>query len=225
MAYEGDKIVMSMKQTYAVFGLGRYGRAVAKELVENGAEVLAVDIDENLVNDAIGEIPYCKCADITDEEVVRQLGIANVDVVIIAMATNLEASVMATMLCKEAGVKTVIVKCSSEMNCKILSKVGADRVVFPESESGIRLAKNLLSNGFIDLVELSKDVSMVELDVRPEWEGKNLIELNLRRKYSINVVAVVQDNQVLMNLDPAKPLEKSMKLIVIANVSKLNKLK
>lgn len=225
MAYEGDKIVMSMKQTYAVFGLGRYGRAVAKELVENGAEVLAVDIDENLVNDAIGEIPYCKCADITDEEVVRQLGIANVDVVIIAMATNLEASVMATMLCKEAGVKTVIVKCSSEMNCKILSKVGADRVVFPESESGIRLAKNLLSNGFIDLVELSKDVSMVELDVRPEWEGKNLIELNLRRKYSINVVAVVQDNQVLINLDPEKPLEKSMKLIVIANVSKLNKLK
>ena len=225
MAYEGDKIVMSMKQTYAVFGLGRYGRAVAKELVENGAEVLAVDIDENLVNDAIGEIPYCKCADITDEEVIRQLGIANVDVVIIAMATNLEASVMATMLCKEAGVKTVIVKCSSEMNCKILSKVGADRVVFPESESGIRLAKNLLSNGFIDLVELSKDVSMVELDVRPEWEGKNLIELNLRRKYSINVVAVVQDNQVLINLDPEKPLEKSMKLIVIANVSKLNKLK
>ena len=138
MGYEGDEKVMSMKQTYAVFGLGRYGRAVAKELVESGAEVLAVDIDENLVNDAIGEIPYCKCADITDEEVIRQLGIANVDVVIIAMATNLEASVMATMLCKEAGVKTVIVKCSSEMNCKILSKVGADRVVFPESESGIR---------------------------------------------------------------------------------------
>jgi len=216
---------MSMKQTYAVFGLGRYGTAVAKELVENGAEVLAVDVDEDLVNDAIGEIPYCKCADVTDEDVIKQLGIANVDVVIIAMATNLEASVMATMLCKEAGVKTVIAKCSSEMNCKILSKVGADRVVFPESESGIRLAKNLLSFGFIDLVELAKDVSMVELDVRPEWEGKTLIELNLRRKYSINVVAAIQDNQVSVNIDPEKPLEKSMKLIVIANVSKLSKLK
>jgi len=216
---------MNTKQSYAVFGLGRYGKAVAKELVESGAEVLAVDVDEDIVNEASVEIPYCKCADITDEEVIRQLGIANVDVVIIAMATNLEASVMATVLCKEAGVKMVIAKCSSEMNCKILSKVGADRVVFPESESGIRLAKNLLSNGFIDLVELSKDVSMVELDVRPEWEGQNLIELNLRRKYSINVVAVVQDNQVLINIDPEKPLEKSMKLIVIANVSKLNKLK
>lgn len=215
---------MSIKQTYAVFGLGRYGRAVAKELVESGAEVLAVDIDEDIVNDAASEIPYCKCADVTDEDVIRQLGIANVDVVIIAIATNLEASVMATMLCKEIGVKTVIAKCSSEMNCKILKKIGADRVVFPESESGIRLAKNLLSHGFIDLIELSKDVSMIELDVRPEWEGKSLLELNLRKKYSINVVAMIQNHEVSVNVDPEKLLKGSMKLLVIANVSKLNKL-
>lgn len=216
---------MNIKQSYAVFGLGRYGKAVAKELVENGAEVLAIDIDEDIVNNAIAEIPYCKCADITDAEVIKKLGITNVDVVIIAMATNLEASVMATMLCKEVGVKTVIVKCSSEMNCKILSKVGADRVVFPESESGIRLAKNLLSSGFVDIIELSNDVSMIELDVRPEWEGKNLLELNLRRKYSINVVAIIQENNVCVNIDPEMPLEKSMKLIVIANTAKLSKLK
>ena len=215
---------MNTQKTYAVFGLGRYGIAVAKELVENGAEVLAVDINEEIVNDAIAEIPFCKCADVTDEEVIKQLGIANVDVAIIAMATNLEASVMATMLCKEIGVKTVIAKCSSEMNCRILSKVGADRVVFPESESGTRLAKNLLSHGFIDIIELSKDVSMIELDVRSEWVGKNLLELNLRRKYSINVVAIVQDNNVCINIDPEQPLDKSMKLIVIANPSKLNKL-
>jgi len=216
---------MSIKQSYAVFGLGRYGRAVAKELVENGAEVLAVDINEDIVNDAITEIPYCKCADITDAEVIKRLGISNVDVVIIAMATNLEASVMATMLCKEIGVKTVIAKCSSKMNYKILSKVGADRVVFPESESGIRLAKNLLSSGFVDIIELSKDVSMIELDVRAEWEGKNLIELKLRQKYSINVVAIVQEKNVSVNIDPQAPLKKSMKLIVIANISKLSKLK
>lgn len=217
-------VIMNTQKTYAVFGLGRYGIAVAKELVENGAEVLAVDINEEIVNDAIAEIPFCKCADVTDEEVIKQLGIANVDVAIIAMATNLEASVMATMLCKEIGVKTVIAKCSSEMNCRILSKVGADRVVFPESESGTRLAKNLLSHGFIDIIELSKDVSMIELDVRSEWVGKNLLELNLRRKYSINVVAIVQDNNVCINIDPEQPLDKSMKLIVIANPSKLSKL-
>ena len=190
----------------------------------NGAEVLAVDIDENLVNDAITDIPYCKCADVTDAEVVRRLGIANVDVVIIAMATNLEASVMAAMLCKEIGVKTVIAKCSSEMNCRILSKVGADRVVFPESESGIRLAKNLLSSGFVDIVELARDVSMIELEIRPEWAGRNLIELDLRKKYGINVVAILHGGSVCVNIDPAQPLAEDARLIVIANPAKLNKL-
>ena len=150
---------MNIKQSYAVFGLGRYGRSVAKELVEKGMEVLAVDVDEDIVNDAMAEIPYCKCADATDVEVIKQLGISNIDVVVIAMATNLEASVMATMLCKEIGVKTVIAKCASEMNCRILSKVGADKVVFPENESGIRLAKNLLSSGFIDIADITDNIS------------------------------------------------------------------
>lgn len=216
---------MSNNQTYAVFGLGRYGKAVAKELVDDGAEVLAVDTNEEVVNTVSTELPYCKCADITDPEVIKQLGIGNIDVVIIAMAGNLEASVMATMLCKEAGVGTVIVKCANEMNCKILSKVGADRVVLPENESGIRLAKNLLSSGFMDIIELSKDVSMVELDVKPEWEGKSLIELSLRKKYGMNIVAIVQGKDVCTNINPEEPLKQSMKLIVIANVAKLNKLK
>ena len=216
---------MNINKTYAVFGRGRYGIAVANELVSKGAEVIAVDIDEDIVNDVSAEIPYCKCADITDAEVIRQLGIANVDVVIIAMAGRLEASVMATMLCKEIGVKTIIAKCSTEMDCKTLSKVGADKVVFPERESGIRLAQNILSSGFIDIMELSDDVSIVELNVKPEWIGKNLIELNLRKKYSINIVAIIQNDDICINIDPEEPLDESMKLIVIANASKINKLK
>ena len=214
---------MNKKKTYAVFGLGRYGKSVAKELNDNGAEVLAVDMDEEIVNSCATELPYCKCADVTDPDVIKQLGISNMDVVIVGMANNLEASVMATMLCKEAGVETVIVKCSSEMNCKILTKVGADRVVFPESESGIRLAKNLLSSGFVDLLEISKDVSMVELEVKPGWIGKSLIELNLRKKYSINVVAIIQDDSVSINIDPVQPLKETMRLIVIANPAQLAK--
>jgi len=216
---------MANKKTYAVFGLGRYGTAVAKELVNNGAEVLAVDIDEEKVNEYVAEIPFCKCADVTDPEVLKQLGISNIDVVIIAMATNLEASVMAAMLCKEMGVKTVISKCSSEMNCKILSKVGADKVVFPESESGIRLAKNLLSSGFVDIIDISNNVSMVELEVRSEWENKTLLELNLRKKYAINIVSIIEDGNVSVIIDPEKPLKKSMRLIVIADTAKLRKLK
>ena len=216
---------MSIHQTYAVFGLGRYGREVAKQLVESGAEVLAIDIHEDIVNEVSSEIPLCKCADITEPEVVKQLGISNIDVVIIATASNLGASVMATMLCKEAGVKTVIAKCSDEMHKKILSRVGADKVVFPEKESGVRLAKNLLSSGFVDIIELSKDVSMIELNVKPEWVGKTLVELNLRKKYSINVVAIKQDSDVKIDIDPHTVLTEAMELIVVANVSKLSKLK
>ena len=216
---------MSVKKTYAVFGLGRYGFAVAKELVENGAEVIAVDLDEAVVNAAAGDLPICKCADITDMEAVVQLGIPNVDTVIVAMASNLEASVMAVTLCKELGVKNVIAKCANEMHQKIMTRVGADQVVFPENESGIRLAKNLLSSGFVDMISLSRNVSMVELEVRDEWVGHSLIELNLRKKYSINVVAVRRGESVSVDIDPAEKLDKSVALIVIANTEKLAKLK
>ncbi len=214
-----------MKKTYAVFGLGRYGVAVARELVRNGMEVIAVDSDEKIVNAAADELPICKCADVTDPDVIRQLGISNADVVVISMASNLEASVMAVTLCKEIGVKTVIAKCASEMHQKILRRVGADKVVFPESESGVRLARNMLSSGFVDMVSLAKNVSMIGLDVKPEWVGKNLIQLNLRRKYSINVVALCRDDQVSVNIDPNAPLCREDKLIVIADTGKLAKLK
>ena len=216
---------MSMKKSYAVFGLGRYGIAVARELVDNGVEVIAVDTDERIVNAAADELPICKCADITDPDVIQQLGISNVDVVIVAMASNLEASVMAVTLCKEIGVKTVIAKCANEMHQKILTRVGADKVVFPENESGIRLAKNLLSSGFVDMVSLAKNVSMIELDMRQDWIGKNLIELNLRKKYSINVVALRRGDMVSVDIDPYEKLTDSDKLIVIANTEKLSKLK
>lgn len=216
---------MKTKNSYAVLGLGRYGYAVAKELVETGAEVLVVDSREDVINDVVDEFPLCKCADITDEDAIAQLGISNIDVVIIAVASNLETSVMATTLCKDAGVKTVIVKCSNERHCKILSKIGADKVVLPEYESGVRLAKNLLSSGFVDILELTNNISLVEFDVKPEWVGKTLVDLNLRKKYSINVIAIQQNNNVTTEIDPNKPLEASMKLIVVANRQKLEKMR
>ena len=216
---------MRTKKTYAIFGLGRYGLAVARELVENGIEVIAVDTDEKIVNDAAAYLPVCKCADVTDAEVISRLGIANIDTVIVCMASNLEASVMAITLCKEAGVKTVIAKCANEMHQKILLRVGADQVVFPENESGIRLAKNLLSSGFIDMISLSEDVSMVEIDVKKEWYGKNLIELNLRKKYGFNIVAIKKGEKVNVNVNPEQVLDSETTLIVIANTSKLTKLK
>ena len=216
---------MKSNKTYAVFGLGRYGLAVARELVANGKEVIAVDMSQKIVNDVAAYLPVCKCADVTDAEVISRLGIGNIDTVIICMAGNLEASVMAVTLCKEAGVNTVIAKCANEMHQKILIRVGADQVVFPENESGIRLAKNLLSSGFIDMISLSKDVSMVEIDVRNEWIGKNLIELNLRKKYGFNIVAIKKGEKVNVNINPEQVLDASTTLIVITDVAKLGKLK
>lgn len=216
---------MSINKSYAVFGLGRYGIAVAKELVNNGADVLAVDIDEDIVNSAVADIPFCRCADITDPEVIKQLGISNVDVVVVAMANNLEASVMSVILCKEAGVKMVIAKCADEMQGKILCKVGADKVVYPENESGVRLAKNLLSAGMVDLIDLSDDISVIEIPVREKWVGKTLIELDLRKKYAINIIAIRNGEDILINVDPNVQLSNEMQLVVIINKTNISKLK
>lgn len=216
---------MSINKSYAVFGLGRYGLAVAKELVASGVDVLAVDADEAVINSAAAEIPVCKCADVSDPEVIKALGISNMDVVVISMAEHLEESVMAVMLCKEAGVPEVVAKCASDTHGKILSKVGADKVVLPERESGVRLAKNLLSDGFVDVIELSGNVSLVELDVKPEWVGKSLIELNLRQKYAINIVAIRQNGEIQINIDPNEKLTADMQLVVISNSAALGKLR
>ncbi len=216
---------MNMKKTYAVLGLGRYGTAVAQELAAAGAEVLAVDENQGLVNSVAATIPVVKCADVTDPEVFDLLGIGNMDVVIVAMGSHLEASVMAVMLCKEAGVPTVIAKCATETHGKILEKVGADQTIVPEQESGFRLAMNLLSSGFVDMMELTDQVSLIELDVKSAWVGKSLIDLNLRKKYDINVVAIRNNQDISVTIDPSAPLKKEEKLVVIADTDKLRKLK
>ena len=216
---------MSSNHSYAVFGLGRYGLAAAKELSAAGAQVLAVDADAQVVQSAAAVLPVAKCADVTDPDALEVLGIANFDVVIIAMAEHMEACVMAVMLCKEAGVPTVIVKCASETHARLLSRVGADQVVIPESESGVRMARNLLSSGFVDVIELSGEVSLIEVPVKTEWVGKSLIELNLRKKYSINVVARKRGDAIDVTIDPAAPMQEGDALVVIAETAKLHKLK
>jgi len=206
---------MKQTKTYAIFGLGRYGKAVALELIRHGADVIAVDINEEIVNDLSTEIPVCKCADVTDQNVLRQLGVPDMDVVIIAMARNFEASVLSIMLCKELGVKTVIAKCSNEMNYRILKRLGADKVVFPERESGVRLAKGLLHGGPLEFFDLSDDLTLTQLQVRQEWVGRTLRELDLRGKYSINIVAIRDGEALLPGVDPDAPLTASMQLIGI----------
>lgn len=216
---------MNIHKSYAVFGLGRYGKAVAKELLDNGATVLAIDKDRRVVDDLAGEIPLCKCADVTELGVMKQLGISNIDVVIISMAENFEASVMATMLCKEEGVKRIIVKCANEVHCNILKKVGADEVVLPERDFGIRFAKNILTSGFLDIADISSDFSILEIDIKEDWIGKTLRQLELRNKYNINVIALKKGQDVDIVLDPDGIIEKNTKMIVIADKKSIKRIK
>lgn len=216
---------MSFNKTYAVFGLGRYGKAVATELVSNGAEVIAVDTSEKIIEDLVGILPICKCADVTDPDVLEQLGISNIDTVIISMAGNLEASVLATMLCKDAGVPEVIVKCGNEMHGKIFKNVGADKIIFPENESGKRLAKNLLSSGFLDVASLSDNISIVEIAVQKKWIGKTLRGLDLRKNYALNVIAIKENDKTELVTNPDIILGESTRLVVIASKADIEKLK
>ena len=213
-----------MKKNYAIFGLGRYGMALAKELIANGTEVLAVDVDEDRVQKAATVLPVCMCADVTDPQVIQQLGISNFDVVVVCMASNLETSVMAITLCKEAGVKTVIAKCANERHQSIYTKIGADKVVFPEEESGIRLAKNLLSSGFTNSILVSKEISIITIEVPKKWAGQTLLDLNLRREYSINVIGTQNGEHISIDVDPKVALEEGQNLIVIIPSNKIKKL-
>ena len=179
-----------MSKQYAVIGLGKFGFSVATTLAQAGKEVLAVDKDAESVQEIADLVTYAARADITDSRVFASLGISNMDVVIVGISENMESSILATLQAKEAGVPLVIAKGMSQMHANILKKVGADRVVMAESETGIRLGKSLISGGFQDFFMLSDSFSMVELPVPEEWTGHNLEELDLRKKYSINVIAV-----------------------------------
>ena len=184
-----------------------------------------VDSDEDLINNVVNDFPLCKCADITDIEVIKQLGISNIDTVIIAMGHNLEASVMAVMLCKEVGVKTVIVGRPNMGKSSIMNFLaGFDKAVIPEKESGKRLAKNLISAGFADIMELSNDIAILEIDIKEEWKNKTLLELNLRKKYGTNVIAIRKNQKIEIDIDPNLELKEDMKLVVLTSKAKIKKI-
>jgi trk system potassium uptake protein TrkA len=199
---------MKKNKSYAVIGLGRFGSAVAKELAKGGADVLAIDINEENVSNIAEYVTHAVKADVTDADTMETLGIGNMDTVIVAVGRSMEASILATITAKELGVPYVIAKAQDEMHTKILAKVGADRVIIPEKESGIRIARTLINGNCLDFIELSDHVSMVEIPVRQEWIGKNLRELDLRRVYKVNVIAYeAKGKELIVNIPPELPLE------------------
>ena len=207
-----------MNKSIAVIGLGRYGKSIATELYKNGADVLAIDGNPEIVNEIADSVTCAMSLD-----ALRETGISNMDAVVVAMADSLDSSIMCVMSAKELGVPKVIAKAKDEMMEKILKRVGADQVVFPEKESGIRLSHKLISEHLVDYFDLSDSTSLVEILPRAEWVGKNLRELNLRKEYKINVVAVIQNDEFNIAMDPDTPLKADEPLLIIMKKSDLKR--
>lgn len=213
------------KKSYAVIGLGRFGAAVAEELTRAGAEVLAVDEDEECVHEISSVVTCAVKADVCDVESIEALGLSNMDGVVVAITENLDASIMATILAKESGAAYILAKARDSIHAKILEKVGADKVIVPEKESGIRMARNMMSGKFLDFIELSDRVRMIEIPVKDEWIGKTLVELNLRKTKKINVIAVRDvDDEVIVNYDPERPIKPGMSMFITVDRNDIAKL-
>lgn len=212
------------KKEFVVLGLGRFGKSVATTLAEGGCEVLVVDDNEDIINEMADKVTYAVKADATDADTLKTLGISNFDGAVIGMGEDLEASVMATILVKELGVPYVLTKAQNELHARILKKVGADMVVFPEKETGIRIANNLMRDNFFDAVELSSTYSMVDVEALDTWVGKNLRELNLRSKLKINVIGIKKKENLNINPDAEAAIEKGDVLIIIGDNDVLSKL-
>ena len=212
-----------LNKEFVVLGLGRFGMSIAKTLATLGCEVMAVDSREELVQEAAEYVTQAVRADVSDAESMRTLGIENMDVAIVGIASNMESSIMATIFAKEVGIPYVVAKANSDMHAKVLSKVGADKIVFPEREMGERIAKNLISGNFIDMVELSDDFSMVEMAPPAEWVGKSLKQLDIRRAHGINVIAMKIGDKVDINLNPDAPIDENAILIIIGDNKRLSR--
>jgi len=203
-----------MKKQFAIIGMGRFGSSVAKTLCGLGFEVLAIDGNETRIQEVINIVTHAVQADSTDEEALKGLGIRNFDVVVVAIGQDIQSSILTTLILKDLGVKTIVVKAQNELHGKVLEKIGADRVVYPERDMGIRVAHNLISPNILDHIELSDDYSIVELKVSSPMIGRNLRQLDIRAKYGCNVMGIKSSKG--MNIAPrAEDVIKENDILVV----------
>lgn len=187
------------KQTFAVIGLGRFGGSVCKTLADAGQEVLAIDKYESRVNDYKDIATQVVVADAQDEDVLRSLGIRNVDHVIVAIGEDIQASILVTLMVKEQGVKYVTAKAQNEYHAKVLEKLGVDRVVHPERDMGVRIGRSLTSKNMVDYLDLDANFKLAEILItNPEFVGKSLAEMDFRDRYGLNVIALAHSRQEMV---------------------------
>ncbi|SHE83091.1 potassium channel family protein [Clostridium fallax] len=214
---------MSRKQ-YVVIGLGRFGASVAKTLYGLGHDVLVIDMNEDVIQEISDSVTHAVQMDATDENALRTLGLRNFDVGVVTIGSNIQASVMVTLLVKELGVKYIIAKGNSDLHAKVLEKIGADRVILPEKDMGVRVAHNLVSSSILDYIELSPDYSIIEIETPKDWHGESLKSLQLRSKYGINVMAIKRNNDINVSPIADDIIEPEDIIVAIGSSEDLSKL-
>lgn len=213
-----------MKKQFVVLGMGSFGASVAVTLQKLGCDVVAVDQDMERIDDIADKVTYAMQADIEDPDLLSSLGSRNFDGIVVASSENLECSILATLAAKEMGIPYILCKANNERYARVLRKVGADAVVFPEEEMGRKIAKNLLSANLADWIELSPDYSIVETAVPKRWIGKTLKELDVRRTYGVNVVGIKEEDRVEITPDPDLPLKEGIILMLIGTNEALERI-
>ncbi|MDN5352200.1 MAG: trk/ktr system potassium uptake protein [Clostridiales bacterium] len=213
-----------MAKQFVVIGCGRFGQSVAVKLAEMGSEVMVVDENEEIIQNIANKVTYAVQANATDENAIKALGIRNFDVAIITIGSDIQSSILVTLMVKELGVKFIVAKAQNPYHAKVLYKIGANRVVFPEKEMGIKVAKSLLSGNVLDLIDLSPEYSILEISVKDAWVGKSLVEINMRRTYQISVIAIRRGDDMDINVEPDRVLLKDDVLVVIGHNDDLKKI-
>ncbi len=214
---------MEQKLQFFVAGLGRFGESVAVTLDRMGYDVMAMDKDEDVVQDLSDQLGYVVCADASDEKNLNAIGAGNADVAVVAIG-DLSASLLTTLLLKDMGVKRIVVKALDELHGKMLQKIGADKIVYSEKEMGIRVAHNLTSPGIVDYIEMNNNITVVTIHIPEEWIGKTLIDLDVRRKYHITVVAIRRQTENFINPRPDMVMQAGDMLVILGDTSSIKEI-
>ncbi|MDQ1003895.1 trk system potassium uptake protein TrkA [Neobacillus niacini] len=204
-----------MKKNFAVIGLGRFGGSICRTLSDEGFEVLAIDKNEERVNAYAMIASHAAVGDTTDEAVLKSLGIRNFDHVIVAIGDDIQSSILTTLILKELGVNHITVKAQNDYHEKVLVKIGADKVVHPERDMGRRIAHNMASSSVLDYLELSDEHSIVEIVANSKISGHTIIDLDIRKKYGLNIVAIKRGMDIIVSPKPNEDIQANDVLIVI----------
>ena len=214
---------MKAKQ-FVVFGLGRFGSSLATTLADAGYEVMGVDKCEEKVQDISPIVTQAVQAEVTDIDTLRSLGIRNFDVAIVAIGKDMQSSIMTTLLLKEMGIPYVVAKASTEIHQRVLEKIGADRIILPERDMGKRIATNLITGNIIDYIQLSRDYSIMEFSILPQWEDRSIKDINIRANYGINIIAVERNGDICVSPGPDYVLKEDDLLVVVGKNQSIREL-